>query len=117
MHIHGGGFIALSPTTHESYLRKWSNELKIPLMSVDYSKAPEYPYPKALDDVYQSYMWNIKYAQEVLNIKLDNIILVGDSAGGNLALALAYLLITLNKPHPSSLFLVYPGIVNILFKL
>lgn len=109
IHIHGGGFIAMSPSSHENYLRKWVNALEVPLISIDYRLAPENPYPKALDDVYQAYMWAIKYAEDVLQIKVDKIILAGDSAGGNLVLALNYLLILKNKRQPTALFLAYPG--------
>lgn len=109
IHIHGGGFIAMSPSSHENYLRKWVNTLEVPVFSIDYRLAPDNPYPKALDDVYQSYMWILKYAEDILQIKIDRIFLAGDSAGGNLCLALNYLLILKNKRQPTALFLAYPG--------
>lgn len=109
IHIHGGGFIAMSASSHENYTRKWTNQLEIPVFSIDYRLAPENPYPKALDDVYQAYMWIINYAEDVLKIKLENIFLVGDSAGGNLVLSLTYLLIILEKRLPTALILAYPA--------
>lgn len=39
-HIHGGGFISMSSFIHQSYTRKWANSLNIPIISVDYGKAP-----------------------------------------------------------------------------
>ncbi len=39
-HIHGGGFISMSSFIHQTYTRKWANELKVPIVSVDYGKAP-----------------------------------------------------------------------------
>jgi acetyl esterase/lipase len=110
IHIHGGGFIAMSPSSHENYTRKWVNMLEVPMISIDYRLAPEHPYPKALDDVYQAYMWAINYAEEILQINVEKIILVGDSAGGNLVLGLTYLLIMLGKKLPTAIFCVYPGI-------
>jgi acetyl esterase/lipase len=109
IHIHGGGFIAMSASSHENYTRKWVNSLEVPLISIDYRLAPAHPYPYALDDVYQAYMWIINYAEDILKIKLDKIILVGDSAGGNLCLSLCYFLIYHNKRLPTALFLAYPG--------
>jgi hormone-sensitive lipase len=109
IHIHGGGFIAMSSSTHENYLRKWTKTLGVPIFSIDYRLAPEYPYPKSLDDVWQAYNWIIENASQELDINLDKIILVGDSAGGNLVLGLVYLLIVMKKRIPDCLFLAYPG--------
>ncbi len=39
-HIHGGGFISMSSFIHQSYTRRWANSLNIPIISVDYGKAP-----------------------------------------------------------------------------
>ena len=44
-HIHGGGFISMSSFIHQTYTRKWANNLNVPVLSVDYGKAPEYPFP------------------------------------------------------------------------
>ena len=93
--IHGGGFIASSTLFHERYLRKWEKCLNIPIFGINYSLAPEYPYPEALNDVYQAYMWILKHAKEELNMDIKHIILSGDSAGGNIALGLYHLLIVM----------------------
>lgn len=110
IHIHGGGFVAMSPSSHESYTRKWSKILNIPVFSIDYRLSPEYAFPYALDDVYQVYCWIIENCEEIFNIKLKNIILVGDSAGGNLALSLCYILIMKNIRLPNAIFLAYPAL-------
>jgi len=83
--------------------------LGVPVVSVDYHLAPEHPFPKAIDDVWQAYNWILKYAEDEFNMELNNIIVVGDSAGGNLILALMYLLIYNNKKLPKAVFLAYPG--------
>lgn len=44
-HIHGGGFISMSPYIHQTYVRQWANNLNIPVFSVDYKKSPEYAFP------------------------------------------------------------------------
>jgi acetyl esterase/lipase len=93
--IHGGGFIGSSTLLHERYLRKWSKYLNIPIFGINYSLAPEYPYPEALNDVYQAYMWIIKNAKNELNMDIKHIIVSGDSAGANLALGLNHLLIAI----------------------
>lgn len=47
-HCHGGGFVASSPRSHESYLRYWARHLDCPILSIDYSLAPENPFPRFL---------------------------------------------------------------------
>ena len=82
----------------------------MPVISIDYRLSPEHPYPEAIDDVWQAYCWMLKYSEEEFNIELDNIIIIGDSAGGNLILALLQLIIFNNKKMPKAVFLCYPGI-------
>jgi acetyl esterase/lipase len=53
----------------------------------------------------------IKFSETELNMELKNIILVGDSAGGNLIAALMQLIIYYNKKIPNAVFLGYPGII------
>ena len=91
-------------------LIRWVNELHAPIVSIDYSLAPDNPYPVALDDCWQAYNWIIKHAEEEFDIVIEKLILVGDSAGGNLALGVTYLSILHQKRIPNALFLCYPGI-------
>lgn len=98
------------------YSIRWANQTGIPIISIDYRLAPEDPYPKALDDVWQAYNWIIDYAADYFQINLEKIILCGDSAGGNLILGLTYLAIFLNKRIPDVLFLNYPGKIVLLQK-
>jgi len=115
LHIHGGGFITLSPLSHENYTRKIVNHTGIPLISVDYRLSPEYSFPSALDDVYQAYTWLIENGENDLNLKINNIILLGDSAGGNLILSLTYILLIRGMRLPNMILLAYPAVkMNIL---
>ena len=95
--IHGGGFITSSTFMQETYLRKWAKGLNIPIFGINYSLSPEYPYPEALNDVYQAYLWIIGHAKEELNMDIEHIILSGDSAGGSLALGLYNLLLVVKE--------------------
>ena len=101
IHIHGGGFIGSSTLIHESYLRKWANNLGIPIIGINYSLAPKYPYPEGLNDLYQAYMWILRHAKDELNMDIKHIILSGDSAGGSLAFGLNNLLICLKEFDPN----------------
>ena len=95
--VHGGGFLGSSTFYQERYIRKWAKILNIPIFGINYSLAPQYPYPEALNDIYQAYMWILKHAKEELNMDIKHIILTGDSAGGNLVLGLNNLLITVKE--------------------
>ena len=95
--VHGGGFIGSSTFMHERYLRKWAKEIDLPIFGINYSLAPEYKYPEAVNDVYQAYMWILNHAKEELNMDIKHIILYGDSAGANIILTLNSLLIVLKE--------------------
>ena len=110
LHIHGGGFITLSPLHHENYIRKIVNKTGIATLSVDYRLSPENSFPSALDDVYQVYTWLIEHGENDLNLKIKNIILFGDSAGGNLILSLVYILLIKGIRLPNLLILAYPAV-------
>ena len=110
LHIHGGGFITLSPLSHENYTRKIVNKTGVPLISVDYRLSPEYSFPSALDDVYQVYTWLIENGENDLNITINNLILLGDSAGGNLILSLIYILLIRGIKLPNMIILAYPAV-------
>jgi len=108
-HVHGGGFIAMSSFSHETYLRPWSLQTSLPVVSVDYTNSPDQQYPVQIEQCYQSYLWLLQNAEEELGIKLDKIIFAGDSAGGNLILAVLTRAILDGVRLPDSLVLSYPA--------
>ena len=81
LHAHGGGFISQSSQSHEIYLKPWCKELRIPIVSIDYSLAPEYPYPRGTQECFYVYAWCL-LNKSVLGWTGEKIICVGDSAGG-----------------------------------
>lgn len=111
-HIHGGGFIAMSSRSHQSYTRKWANELQTVLFSVDYRLAPEHPYPAAVDDVWAAYLWVVGFAKGCLGVPAEGVVVTGDSAGGNLACGLINKAIESGIPRliPRGSLLSYPAL-------
>lgn len=92
IHIHGGGFVALSSFSMQNHTRIWANALNIPVFSIDYRLSPQSAFPDALDDCLTIYDFLINHAHRYMNIKPKKIILAGDSAGGNLCLSLTAVL-------------------------
>ncbi|XP_046382871.1 hormone-sensitive lipase isoform X5 [Ischnura elegans] len=106
IHCHGGGFVAQSSRSHESYLRDWAVRLDIPILSIDYSLSPEAPFPRALEEVLYAYCWGLSNAS-VLGSTGERVVLVGDSAGANLNLGVAMKCQELGIRSPDGLFLAY----------
>jgi len=96
IHLHGGGFIALSSRSMQVFTCKWAKEVGVPVFSIDYRMPPEYPFPIAAHDCLTAYRFIVNHIHEYLNIKPANIYLTGDSAGGNLACSLTGLLLRKN---------------------
>ncbi|XP_070068562.1 hormone-sensitive lipase [Drosophila takahashii] len=111
-HCHGGGFVAQSSKSHELYLRDWAVALDCPILSVDYSLAPEAPFPRALQEVYYAYCWLLNNT-ELLGTTAERIVCAGDSAGANLSIGVALKCIEQGVRVPDGLFLAYcPTLVS-----
>ena len=100
----------MSSGSHQSYTRVWANDTGIPIFSVDYRLAPASPFPAALNDVWQVYYWIVENAEAFLGIKPEKIMLVGDSAGGNLVAAVTLMAIKRNYRVPDGLIMCYPAL-------
>nr|AAK93291.1 LD36294p [Drosophila melanogaster] len=111
-HCHGGGFVAQSSKSHELYLRDWAVALDCPILSVDYSLAPEAPFPRALQEVYYAYCWLLNNT-ELLGTTAERVVCAGDSAGANLSIGVALKCIEQGVRVPDGLFLAYcPTLVS-----
>jgi len=85
--IHGGGWAFCNLRTHERFMRVLCNETGKTLVGVHYRLAPEHPYPAALNDVVSAFRTMLA-SRDSLGLPEGPVIVAGDSAGGNLALAL-----------------------------
>jgi acetyl esterase len=86
--FHGGGWVLNFLDIYEPALRKLAQLSKFVIVAVEYQKAPEHPYPTAFDDCFATLEWVVKNSQS-LGVDLSAIGVGGDSAGGNLASAVA----------------------------
>lgn len=109
IYIHGGGMIMGDLESQDENMREAATELNIPIASIDYRKAPEHPYPAAPEDCYAGVSWVFANAQS-LGMDPTNIGLMGASAGGGLALAVALMLRDRQGPSLKYLLPIYPMI-------
>ena len=97
LYFHGGGY-GVYPKTYRYVLTQLSQQIQTPMWIPDYRLAPEHPFPAALEDARRCYFWLIEHR----NINTSNLVVMGDSAGGNLMLSLLISLRDKEEPMPAS---------------
>lgn len=108
IYSHGGFWIAGNLDTHDSVCRKLSKNTNAVVISVDYSLAPEKPFPAGLNDVYNVLQWTYINAENINGDK-KHIAIAGDSSGGNLASAVSLISRNKNGPKITCQILIYPS--------
>lgn len=104
-HLHGGGFTFGSPWSHKALASRMASETGAPVFLPDYRLAPEHPYPCALEDVIAGWSWLID-----MGFPPENIVVSGDSAGGNLAIQLVAHLEAEGSTMPAGVVLISPWV-------
>lgn len=107
LYIHGGGFVLGSPEMADDYLAELAVELKAIIVAVDYRLAPEHPFPIPLEDCYAALEWIFSHGP-TLGMNTGNLVIMGHSAGGGLAAALALLARNKGLRTLAGLVLIYP---------
>ena len=100
--IHGGAFCFNSPRAYTSFAAQLASALGESVLMPSYRRAPEHPFPAALDDVIRAY--------RAVAAQGTPLILAGDSAGGGLALSAAIRLRDDGDPPPAGLLLMSPWV-------
>ncbi|HEY2223536.1 alpha/beta hydrolase [Actinomycetospora sp.] len=107
VYVHGGGMFLCSIDTHDPVCRDYTHLSGVPLLSVDFRFAPEHPYPTSVEDVYAALRWTADHAAE-LGVDPARLAIMGDSAGGGMAAAVALMARDRGGPALASQILVYP---------
>lgn len=105
LQLHGGGYIGPMKNIYRKFAVLYSKRsLGGDVLTIDYRVAPENPYPAALEDAVYAYRWLL----EDKKYRPDQIVVVGDSAGGGLALALGLYLKDNKIPMPAGFITMSP---------
>lgn len=111
IYFHRGGWVFGSIDEAEPICRKLANHMGCIVVAVDYRLAPENPFPKPLYDCYDATQWVFNNIHQYEGDK-KNLILFGESAGGNLAAAVALMARDQKQPQIAAQVLVYPIITS-----
>ena len=83
LYLHGGGFVFGLTPLHLQMGAYLAQVMGVRILMVDYRLAPDYPFPAALEDCLTAYRWLLNQG-----ILVQNIVVAGDSAGGNLSITM-----------------------------
>ena len=107
VYFHGGGWVIGDIDTHDATVRALAEASGTTVVSVGYRRAPEDPFPAAIDDCLAAVRWVVDRAAD-LDVDPARLAVAGDSAGGNLAAIAAAELAAAGGPTARFQLLVYP---------
>lgn len=102
--LHGGGLILGSAKDDSTTCRRWANNLNAIVVSVEYRRPPEHPYPVAIEDCYAALLWAVS-REELAGLP---VVVAGGSAGAGLAAALTLLARDRKQVDVAAQILIYP---------
>ena len=103
LYIHGGAWMFKFPRLHHAMVASWCSRIRARALMVDYRLAPEERFPKGVDDVWAAWRWLMAQG-----IPTQDVIIAGDSAGGNLTLALLHRIKAAGQPMPACAIMLSP---------
>lgn len=107
VYYHGGGWVIGNVDEYDTLARTLANELHAALVNVDYRLAPEHRYPAAADDAWNALQWASEQMTEIAGGPVP-LVVIGDSAGGNLAAVVAQKARDAGGPELAAQVLIYP---------
>lgn len=106
---HGGGFVLRNIDSHDDFCRRVATNTGALVISVGYRLAPEFKFPIPVHDCYDALLWANQNAAD-FGGNPDNLIVMGDSAGGNLSTVVCHLARDEKGPKISKQVLIYPAL-------
>ncbi|MCW0045975.1 alpha/beta hydrolase [Brevundimonas sp. BT-123] len=107
VYFHGGGFVIADLDVYDGGTRGVSKMADVIVVSVHYRQAPEHHFPAAHDDALAAYRWVLENAQTFRGDP-QKVAVMGESAGGNLAIGVSMMARDAGLPAPKHQVLVYP---------
>ena len=104
---HGGGFVLRNIDSHDDLCRRIARKCNALVISVGYRLAPEYKFPIPVLDCFDALLWSKRNAA-TYGGNPNDLVVMGDSAGGNLATAVSLMARNQNGPAISKQVLIYP---------
>lgn len=106
VYLHGGGWMLGTLDGFDTLCRQLASRTGMTVVLAEYRKAPEHPFPAALEDSRAALDWAVAHREDLAGP--GELVLGGDSAGGNLAAVLAQQATREGKPHIDFQVLIYP---------
>ncbi|KJA29849.1 hypothetical protein HYPSUDRAFT_31857 [Hypholoma sublateritium FD-334 SS-4] len=112
LYVHGGGYFWGSINTHRYQILHYAHKMRGRAFAVNYRKAPQYPWPCALQDVIAAYIYLIRPPPGAIHkaVSPSKIVFAGDSAGGGLCITVLTVLRDLGLPMPAGAVLISPWV-------
>lgn len=107
VYFHGGGYVIGGIAESEDEARRLAMTTPAVVVSASYRLAPEDPFPAAVDDAYDAFLWAAHQAGQ-FGADARRIVVAGTSAGGGLAAAVAHLAVVENGPRIAGMLLLCP---------
>jgi acetyl esterase/lipase len=104
IYLHGGCFVLGSIHSHQALVSHIADKCKIPILFIEYSLAPENPFPSAINEILEVYQQLLKNSQP------KDILFMGDSAGSALCMSVISILNRKNLALPKQLIMISPWI-------
>lgn len=119
LYMHGGGFVFLHPVMYRHMLGQLSADTDYSVFAVSYRLAPEHPFPACIHDAFLAYLWLLNPHHSIFGngqvgvhhegYKPEDIIIVGDSAGGGLAMSFLIYLDRYLRNEDGAMMFPFPG--------
>ena len=107
VYYHGGGWVIADLETYEAGAIALAEQVGAIVVSVAYRQAPEEVFPTAHEDAFAAYQWVVEHTDS-LGGDPERIATAGESAGGNLAVAVSLMAMERDVPLPKHILSVYP---------
>ncbi|PZM11362.1 alpha/beta hydrolase [Rhizobium tubonense] len=103
LYIHGGGFYSGSSRTHRALAGALAKAASADVLLINYRRVPEYTYPAQIDDALDAYRWLL-----ASGYRNDNVVIIGDSVGGTIAIEATLRQMRFNAPLPAAVVVMSP---------